>query len=87
MEEAANDSYDGKILYNELVMIALIEQEYIKAELSSKNDDSKYIKFLQTLLRSKKRVKLQEACCRQIIKFFEKRDEEHNLAHKDCKDE
>jgi len=68
-------------------MIALIEQEYIKAELTSKNDDSKYIKFLQTLLSSDKRVKLQEACCRQIIKFFEKRDEEHTKAHNDCKDD
>ena len=56
----ASKDKDGslKVLYNELVLIALIEQDYIKSELSSKNDYDRYIRFLENLLKSNKQVKL-----------------------------
>ena len=56
----ASKDKDGslKVLYNELVLIALIEQDYIKSELASKNDYERYVRFLENLLKSNKRVKL-----------------------------
>lgn len=63
VNESAKDGF-MKVLYNEQVMIALIEQEYIRDKLTEKVSDGKYTRFLQVLLCSNNRAKVQEACCR-----------------------
>jgi len=50
-------------------MLALIESEYIRKLLNYE----KYIIFLESMLRTSKKNKIKEACCRQIIKYFGKK--------------
>lgn len=61
-------------------MMAIVEQEqnYLSSKLSSKQ----YTKFLEALLASTNRIRVQQACCRQIIKFFTLERGEHEVAKK-----
>ena len=61
----------GKSNFNTNVMVALIESEYIRQELNrSGGKDGEYPKFLQVVLSSSQKIRVKEACCIQIIKFF-----------------
>lgn len=57
--------------FNTNAMVVLIESEYIRLELNkSVGKDGEYPKFLQVVLSSCKKIRVKEACCIQIIKFF-----------------
>lgn len=52
-------------MFNESVMVALIEEEYVRRELNTDDTrDKPYIKFLQALMQATSKTKVQAACCR-----------------------
>ncbi|TNV85265.1 hypothetical protein FGO68_gene15236 [Halteria grandinella] len=63
-------SSPGEYVFNERVLMVLIESGYIQEQFSLLNP-GEYPGFLKYILQSSQRIKLKEAACRQIIKLFQ----------------
>mmetsp|Transcript_23834 Transcript_23834/g.42204 ORF Transcript_23834/g.42204 Transcript_23834/m.42204 type:complete len:852 (+) Transcript_23834:5209-7764(+) len=65
-------------VYNEKIMIAFMEQEYLQRELDFNGLSDKYYIFLNQLLRSGS-IELKSAACREVIRISQGRSEESPL--------
>ncbi|CDW74435.1 arm repeat protein [Stylonychia lemnae] len=63
-------------MYNENVLIVMIESGYLQQEFSFLNPKD-YPDFLIHILKSSERIKVKEAACRKIIKLFAEKKKEN----------
>ena len=65
------------VVYNQNVLIVLIESGYLQQEFSSFLNPKEYPDFLIHILRHSERIKVKEAACRKIIKLFAEKKKEN----------